>query len=614
MFMTFRRSFLGGLVFAAAVAAVAAQTPIMPIGDVKAGQKGVGRTVFEESKVEDFDVDILGVLNNVQPKRDIIIARLHGKNLENTGVIAGMSGSPVYIDGKLIGAVAFSYAYAKEAIAGITPIGEMLELRTRPSSPSSPSSGAMMTMMTEIPFKPALSLNELFEMRRDVLMSPEALSVSGQALSPLPVPLVFGGFSSRLIDAVTPLFSRLGFRPVKSGLWTGDRPQISDKPPAPEPPLRAGDPVTLQLVSGDLDLSAVGTVTYVDGKTVLAFGHPVYNLGAVDYAMAKARIVTVVPMLDSSFKISETGATIGAFTQDRIVGAVGEIGRTPRLIPLNIRLVGEGTRAEELKLKIVNDRILTPILANMSTAALLTNEARAVGDVTLEMTADVFLDNGLSVHLEDLFSGNFDAPLQDLVNLVTAVVFYLTNNEFKDVGLYRIDLGVKTTEQVKLASLERVWLDKYEVAPGEPVAVKVYYRGFRGERLVEDVGFAAPNLPAGSEFQLIVGDAASMQKVEAGQYRSTGLVPRNLSQLVRLLNSLRKNNRIYFKLIASQPGLFLRGEEMPNLPPAMKSLFASPRASSPAPTELSNSTLGEYQLPVPYVFRGLAVIPVKIRR
>jgi hypothetical protein len=610
MSLTLRRSFLGGLVFAAAVAAVAAQTPVMPIGDVKAGQKGIGRTVFEDSKVEDFDVEILGVLNNVQPKRDIIIARLRGKNLENTGVIAGMSGSPVYIDGKLIGAVAFSYAYAKEAIAGITPIGEMLELRARPSSPSS-----QMTMAAaEIPFKPALSLNELFEMRRDALISPESLFVSGQALSPLPVPLVFGGFSSRVIDAATPLFARLGFRPVKSGLWAGGRPQISDKPPAPEPPLQAGDPITLQLVSGDLDLSAVGTVTYVDGKTVLAFGHPLYNLGAVDYAMAKARIVTVVPMLDSSFKISATGATIGAFTQDRIAGAVGEIGRTPRLIPLNIRLVGEGTRAEELKLKIVNDRILTPVLANMSAATLLTNEARSVGDVTLEMTADLFLDNGLSVHLEDLFSGNFDAPLQDLVNLVTAVVFFLTNNEFKDVGLYRIDLGVKTTEQIKLASLERVWLDKYEVAPGEPVAVKVYYRGFRGERLVEDVGFAAPNLPAGSEFQLVVGDAASMQKVETGQYRSTGIVPRSLNQLVRLLNNLRKNNRIYFKLIASKPGLFLRGEELPNLPPAMKSLFASPRASSPAPTELSNSTLGEYQLPVPYVFRGLAVIPVRIRK
>jgi hypothetical protein len=605
-----QRGVLRSLVFVLAVAAAAAQTPILPVSEVKAGQKGVGRTVFEENKIEDFEVEILGVLANIQPKRDLILARLRGKNLEQTGVVAGMSGSPVYVDGKIIGAVAFGYSFAKDAIAGITPIGEMLELRSRASSaPSSPTMTA-----AEVPFRPTLSLGELFAKQRNALSPPEALSVSGRTLHPLPVPLVFGGFSSGVIDAATPLFARLGFQPVKAGFVLGGRPQIPDKLPATEPSLRAGDPVTLQLVSGDLDLSAVGTVTYVDGKTVLAFGHPMYNLGAVEYAMAKARILTIVPMLDSSFKVSATGPTVGTFIQDRVVGAVGEIGRTPRLVPFNVRLFGDATRPEELKVKLVSDKILTPILANMTATTLLTNEARAVGDVTLEMTSDLFLENGLSVHLEDMFSGNFDEPRGDLVNMLTAVIYYLTNNEFRDVGLYRIDLGVKSTEQVMLASLERVWLDKYEVAPGEPIAIKVYYRGFRGERQVEDVGFATPNLPAGSEFQLIVGDAASMQKVESGQYRATGVVPRNVNQLVRLLNSLRKNNRIYFKLMASKPGLFLRGEELPNLPPTMKSLFASPRAASTVPTELTTSTLGEYQLPVPYVFRGLAIIPVKIRK
>jgi hypothetical protein len=381
--------------------------------------------------------------------------------------------------------------------------------------------------------------------------------------------------------------------------------------------LREGDPVTLQLVSGDLDLSAVGTVTYVQGNKVLAFGHPVYNLGAVDYAMAKATIITVVPALDNSFKLSATGNLIGTFTQDRATGALGEIGKMPRLVPLNVRMIGKNSDTGEFKLKIVNDKILTPVLVNLSLLTLLESEVRSVGDLTLELQGDIYLDTGPSVqniHLEDLYSGNFNASAQDLTGLLTAVVFFLTNNEFKDVNIHRIDLAIHATEQAKFAYLERVWLDKYEASPGEPIALKVFFRTFRGESLVEEVPLTTPNLPSGSEFQLIIGDAVSMHQVEMGQYRAAGLVPRSLNQLVRLLNNLRKNSRIYFKIIASKPGLFLKGEEMPNLPPSMKSLFASPRAASAAPTELASSTLGEYQLPVPYLFKGLASIPLKIRK
>jgi hypothetical protein len=280
-------------------------------------------------------------------------------------------------------------------------------------------------------------------------------------------------------------------------------------------------------------------------------------------------------------------------------------------------MIGKNSDTGEFKLKIVNDKILTPVLVNLSLLTLLESEVRSVGDLTLELQGDIYLDTGPSVqniHLEDLYSGNFNASAQDLTGLLTAVVFFLTNNEFKDVNIHRIDLAIHATEQAKFAYLERVWLDKYEASPGEPIALKVFFRTFRGESLVEEVPLTTPNLPSGSEFQLIIGDAVSMHQVEMGQYRAAGLVPRSLNQLVRLLNNLRKNSRIYFKIIASKPGLFLKGEEMPNLPPSMKSLFASPRAASAAPTELASSTLGEYQLPVPYLFKGLASIPLKIRK
>jgi hypothetical protein len=585
--------------------AAGAVTLTMPVGQVKPGMKGKGKSVFRGAEIQEFDAEILGVIENSRPKRNIILARLSGMGLENTGVVQGMSGSPVYIDGKLIGAVAFSFPFAKEPIAGITPIGEMMAISAEKPK-TAPSAGP------GIPFVSSLSLDQLFEMQKGVLPVPGGFVAQGQALNPIPVPLVFGGFPARTLERVTPFFSRLGFYPLKSGGG-----QIEEKPSAADLSLHEGDPLTLQLVGGDLDVSAVGTATYVNGTKVLAFGHPLYNLGAVDYGMAKAKIITVVPSLDNSFKMAATGATIGSFTQDRAVGAVGEIGKAPKFVPLNVRIVGEKDPTREFKLKIVNDKLLTALLTNMSLQALLQSEERSVGDITLEAQADVYVETGKvvqAVHLEDLFSGNFDASRSDLAGLLTAVVYLLTNNDFRDVGINRIDLTVKPTEQAALAYLDRVWLDKYEASPGEPIGIKVYYRSFRGEVHVEEVPLITPNLPADSEFQLIVGDAASMQRVETGQYRAAEIVPKSLSQLIRLLNNLRKNSRIYFKIVASKPGLFLRGEEMPNLPPAMKSLFASPRAASSAPVELNISTLGEYQLPVPYLFKGMVSIPIKIRR
>jgi hypothetical protein len=604
--MVRRRPALMGLIGAGlllvGLSAVAA-VQVFPVDQVRPGLRGKGRTVFAETKVEEFDVEILGVLANPSAKRNVILARLRGQNLETTGVVQGMSGSPVYVDGKIVGAVAFSFPFSKEAVAGITPIEEMLAIseKARPPGPKPP----------KLPLSDRLSLEELFEAHKGLLAPSAPLAADGRVAVPLPLPLTFNGFSPRLVEKARPYFSALGFRPL-AGPGGG---QIAPKPLSPDFSVREGDPLALQLVSGDLDVSAVGTATYVDGAKVYAFGHPLYNLGAVDYGMAKASVIAVVPALDNSFRVASTGNLIGAFVQDRTSGALGEIGRMPKFVPLNVSLGEDVGKRREFKLKVVNDRLLTPLLTNLSVAQILGAEDRSLGDLTLELSGDVYLDTtpGQSVHLADLFSGNLDAPVADLAGLVTAVLYFLMNNEFKDVGIHRLDLDIRAAEEPRYAVLERVWLDKYEASPGETISMKVFTRSFRGVSEVQEVPFLAPRLPAGAEFQLVVADTASMQQVEASQYRTREIVPRSLAQLVRLLNSLRKNNRIYFKLIGPKPGLFLRGEEMPNLPPSMKSLFASPRATS-LPTEITVSTLAEYQMPVPYAFRGLAVIPLRIRK
>ena len=581
-----------------------AATLTMPLSQVKPGMKGRGKSVFQGAAIEEFDVEILGILENVQPKRNVILARLRGRGLETTGIIGGMSGSPVYLDGKLIGAVAYGFSFSKDAIAGITPIDEMLAIDriSREGQTGAP---------VAVPIRDDISQEELSATFLKSLEVQTRGRASGLAIAPLELPLVFSGFSTGAFERARSFFAPLGFRAVRSG--TGGQSRTGQPPAAPS--LREGDAVGVQLLGGDLDISAVGTATHVDGAKVLAFGHPLYNLGAVDYAMTRADIITVMPSLESSFKLASTGPVIGRFSQDRTSGAAGEVGVMPRLIPLNISLQSGPALRKDYKLKLVNDKFLTPALVNMAVSTLVTSEERSLGDLTLDFDADVFLDKGgMSVHLEDLFSGSYDNPPVSLSGLVAAVVHYLMNNEFKDVGIFRIDLNVRVLEESRLCALEKVLLDKYEVSPGEPIQLKVFYRTQKEESLMAEVTVQTPALPAGTEFQIIVGDAASMQQVERAQYRIQDFVPRSLSQLVRLLGNLRKNNRIYFKIIASKPGLFLKGEEMPNLPPTMKSMFASPRASASSPTEITRSTLSEYQLPVPYVFKGGATIPVKIRK
>ena len=574
---------------------------VLPVDQIEAGMKGKGKTFLQENELEEFDVEIIGILHNWQPQRDLILARLQSGVLEKAGVIEGMSGSPVYIDGKLIGAVSYSLGtFSKEAIAGITPIEEMMAIPDR----TNPKSGFAPQIKIKNPIT-AQEFQEISDMFNPLFTS----SIDGRLIRPLSIPLVFSGFSSQVFDKAGPFFSRLGFSPVQSGTVSQVQPKVS---PA-EMSLQPGSPVAIQLIKGDMDMSAVGTVTHVEGNKVLAFGHPFYNLGAVDFAMTEAKILAVFPSLESSFVLPASDRTVGRIVQDRNSGVFGELGEMPSYIPINANVLTENGKAKEFKVQVADDKFFTPLLVNYVVANMVLSEVRSLGDLALELRGNIYLDDAPPVQLQDLFSGNYDTSALDLSGLVAAVVFYLTNNEFKELGIHRIDLDIGVAEEVRFATLERVWLGAYEAKPGEIIPMKVYYRNFRGETIVDELSLPTPNLPPGSEFTLIVGDAASIQSIETSQYRTTGFVPRSLYQLIRLLNSLRRRNYIYFKIIAAKPGLFLKGEEMPNLPPTMKSMFSSPRATSTPPVEITRSTLGEYRHGIPYVFSGLAVIPLKIK-
>ncbi len=574
---------------------------ILPVDQIEAGMKGKGRSVFLGDTIEEFDVEVLGVMRNIQPKKDLIVVRISGASIGDAGVMQGMSGSPIYIDGKLIGALSYSLgAFVKEPLALVTPINEMMAIPEKESAKSS--------FTPQIPIKKHLPLSELFSIYESYFYKDPTIISGDRTFSPISIPLVFSGFSPHVFEKAKHFFSRIGFAPMSVSISGQSQEGIT----IPDLTLKGGDSVGAQLVTGDLNLSAVGTVTYVDGNRVLAWGHPWFNLGTVGYTMTKAEVMTIVPKLDVSHKLTGTEIPVGKFSQDRVPGLYGELGQVPDLIPLNITLrTNKGEKRYTVNL--TEDKILTPALVNMVVSSLILSEERAIGDLSLEFSGDVYLDNGMSVHLEDLFSGAFDMASTNLSSLVAAVVYFLMSNEFLDLSIHRIDLSIMPTEDVKYAQLEKVWLDKYDVSPGEIIRIKVYTRSFRGESAMWEGGIPVPNLPKGSEFYLVIADAASLQQLEATQYKRQPFTPRNIEHVIRMLNNLRKNNRIYFKILASKPGLFLRGEEMPNLPLSMKSMFTSPRTASSAPTELEKSTLGQLQQPVPFVFRGATIIPIKIK-
>lgn len=574
---------------------------ILPVDQIEAGMKGKGRSVFLGDTIEEFDVEVIGVMRNIQPKKDLIVVRISGGSIEDAGVMEGMSGSPVYIDGKLIGALSYSLgSFVKEPIALVTPINEMMAIPDKVSAKSS--------FTPQIPIKKHLSLDELFSIYESHFYQDPTVINGDRTFSPISIPLVFSGFSPRVFERAKHFFSKLGFSPMSIGISGQSQEGLT----IPDLSLKGGDSVGAQLVTGDLNVSGVGTVTYVDGNRVLAWGHPWFNLGTVDYTMTKANVMTIVPKLDISHKLTGTEIPVGKFSQDRLPGLYGELGQVPDLIPLNITM-RTAEKEKKYTVNITDDKILTPALINMVVSSLILSEERAIGDLSLDFNGDIYMDNGMSVHLEDLFSGNFDVASTDLSSLVAAVVFFLKSNEFRDLSIHRIDLTIMPTEDIRYAQLEKVWLDKYDASPGEIIHIKVYTRTFRGESAVWEGGIPVPHLPKGSEFYLAIADAASLQQLEATQYKRQPFVPRNIEHVIRLLNNLRKNNRIYFKILASKPGLFLRGEEMPNLPPSMKSMFASPRAASSDPTELDKSTLGQLQQPVPFVFKGATLIPIKIK-
>jgi hypothetical protein len=561
------------------------QVSILPVKDLKAGMRGSGRTVFTGSAIESFDVEILGVLENAGPKQSIILARLSGGPLERTGVLQGMSGSPVYIDGKLVGAVAMAFPFTKEPIAGIRPIGEMLAVSAAPPRP--PQARAKLNDKSLVAHFP----------------KPEPVGAFETKLIDLATPISFSGFTRGAIEHFSPQLRMLGLEP-RQGISSGRTPE-ADKPVPPQP----GSMISVQLVNGDMSMGADGTVTHVDRNRIWAFGHRFLSVGATELPFTNSSVITLLPNLSTSFKISASGAMVGAITADHNAVITGELGKRARMAPVTIAVNG-AERNSQYRMEMVQDRLLSPLLLQMLTYSVLDVTERTLGSSSIRLRGTVRFE-GISepVRIENMYSGDFNVPL--VASLGTSLpVAYALQNTVDLLRLQSVDLTIDAFPEKKQVSIEQVWSSKRDVRPGEPLDISVLMVGEGGVEITRKLRYDVPiGAPVG-QLSITVADGATTNATDQRVYQLSQ--PRPATQVVSFLNSLRGSTKGYMRVWRAEPAYTLDGQDLPDPPPSVGMILA--RTPSANPLLGKSSTVAELEFSAgDVVISGSKTIQVDVK-
>ncbi|HKG48606.1 MAG TPA: hypothetical protein VKB02_17855 [Pyrinomonadaceae bacterium] len=581
---------------------------LFPLEDLRAGMKGTARTVFTGSETEEFNVEILGVLPGFPgPRQSAIIARLSGSNVEKTGVFAGMSGSPVYIDGKIVGAIAFSFPFSKEPIAGITPIKQMIDLFNKGSENAKPKEPRVVSFAQlagtdwkpNLP-KPAVSPVSLLA---PVSVGSPLLPLLGQQMTPIATPLVFSGITQESLSAFAPQLVASGLLPVSGAGGSATITPLAEYNGGTFPP---GSSISVQLVRGDYSLAAAGTVTMRDGDRIYAFGHPFLSLGASDMPMSESSVVTVISNMNNSFKLAVPGRMVGAISQDRASGIFGLLGQAPKMIPVKVNLHTSRDRTETYSYEIANDSFLTPLLLNITLFNTITSSERALGDSTISVKGEIKVKGQEAIQVDRRFSASNSAIIA--AGSIAAPVSSLLTSGFDDVQLDGITLDIASTETKYAGTLERITLDRTEVRRGEKVEVQAYVRTESGKQFVQRIPIQIPQDAALGQLLVFVGDGGVLQEGSPAKV----FVPQDLSQLVKAINTVKKSDRLYVKLFRITPGAVIGTSELPSLPPSMVATLNSDRTSGGyTPTVLS--PVWETELPpAEFVISGQQLIAIDV--
>src|SRR5436309_3829067 len=516
----------------------------LPLSQVRPGMQGYAYTIFTGDQIEKFDLEVIGVLDNfLGPKQSIILVQLKGPKVEHTGVVAGMSGSPVYLDGKLAGALSLKLGiFTKEPIAGVTPIQDVLN----PPSQATAPQGA--TQQLGLPSE----------------ASTRTGLPSGSALEPIETPLVFSGFQPAALQQFANQLQGYGFAAAQGGTAS---PQPDDGH------LVAGDMAGMVLVQGDVSINSACTVTAVRGDRVYLCGHPFLNLGDIQIPMARSRVVTTLSSDLASTKIVNVGGSIGTITGDHLTAVTGKLGAPPAMIPLDLTLLVSGAepaKQKSLHFELVNHPKLTPLLVALTTFSGLTQNSLYGEGTTLHLSGEIRLQGHAAVQIENTFApGDSLSPDGLPIALTMQNVFTrLFLNTFEPAKVARIVLRVESVPGRKSFTIESAWLEKGEASPGETVRVRVLLRPYRGAPQIEQTSVRIPEqIVRGSTLRVMVSDGEMLNRASRGfAFAGLGGGPVGLDQLISFLNRERRNDRLYVGLFVPAPTLLWDDKELPNIP------------------------------------------------
>ena len=572
----------------AGLAAPQESNAIIPLSEVRAGMQGYAYTIFAGDQIEKFDLEVIGVMPNfLGPKQSIILVELKGPKVEHTGVVAGMSGSPVYLEGRLAGALSLKLGvFTKEAIAGVTPIEDVL----RPPTISAD--------VQSLPHQLTLPNDTL---ARNYLPS-------GSSLERIETPLVFSGFQPAAVQQFAPQLQNFGFVAAQGG--TAEAKQDDGK-------LVAGDMAGMVLVSGDASINSACTVTAVQGDKVFLCGHPWLSLGDVQMPMARSRVVMTLSSSLASTKIVNVGGPIGTITGDHLTAVTGKLGESPAMVPLDLSFV-TGPTEKKLHFELVNHPKLTPLLVAITTFNGLTQNSLYGEGTTLHLTGEVRLHGHNAVQIESTFApGDSMSPDGLPIALAIQNVFgRLFTNNYEIPSVDHITLRVESQPGRKSYAIESAWLEKGEAVPGETVRVRVMLRPYRGASRVEETMVKVPEQAVrGMTLRVLVSDADWLNRAARG-FGAPGMPggsgPAGLDQLIALLNRERRNDRLYVGLFAPSPTLVWDDKELPNVP--LSSINVIDGRPTPGSVQvLRESLASESSIPLGGPVAGIISLNLQIR-
>jgi hypothetical protein len=568
-----------------------APTQIMKVDDVRPGMKGVGYTVFQGTKPESMGVEVLGVLRNLNgPKSDVVLVKLLGDKAEFTGVVAGMSGSPVYIDGKLLGAIAYRIGqFSKEPIAGVTPIEQMLEINEFDQS---------------IPQSGAASVARAAGASRTSTPGADSNPIQSYAqyLTPIDAPFVFNGFNEAAIKQFAPSLSAAGIVPV---MGVGS----ASKEKQPEP-LVPGSAVSAILVRGDMDVAATCTVTYMDKDHLLACGHPLMQYGMVDMPMTKANVVATLSSPLNAFKIINTTEAVGAFVQDRHTGILGRFDREPKMIPVTLSIHGpSGPR--EYHYEVLNNAKLTPVMMMTTVYNALMGMNQYGEETTYRMNGRIHVNGFSDVRLTNMFSPVDATPTAYAVAMSLGDHFgRIYDNPFEAPNVGGVTLEFDLEPERRAAVLESARTDVTEARPGDEITIEAVLRPYRGDRIVRRITVRVPtSVPKGS-LRILVSDAETLDHAR----RSTPAMGRrmDLHSTIEILNKEHLNDHLYVSLLEANPQATVEDKVMPAVPLSVMNVMEGMRATQEM-VVFNESAVNEASTPVGYVVSGAQIISVSIK-